>query len=93
MSIFIFILFTIYFCSEIRYCFHFVGVESITVLAGLHSGSEIGDMLESLHTDARRIKFGRFHQFASSGLQKDDFEDCLDSLFTLRENYEDSYLI
>lgn len=63
------------------------------MLAGLHNGSEIGSMLESLHTEARRIKIGRFHYFISGGLNKDEFEECLDNLFTLRENYEDSYLI
>lgn len=63
------------------------------MLAGLHSGSEIGEMLESLHTEARRIKIGRFYQFTSGSFHKDDFEECLDNLFTLRENYEDSYLI
>ncbi|XP_072393541.1 protein misato [Diabrotica undecimpunctata] len=68
-------------------------VESIPLLAGLHSGFEIGEMLETLHTAARKIKIARFHQFLSGGLEKDDFEDCLDNLFTLRENYEDSYLV
>lgn len=73
--------------------YNFSGIQSVPVLSGLHSGSHIGEMLESLHTEARRIKIGRLHQFASGGFHKDDFEQCLDNLFTLRENYEDNYLI
>nr|XP_023030368.1 protein misato [Leptinotarsa decemlineata] len=70
-----------------------IGVEKVPVLSGLHTGSEVGQMLENLHTEARKIKVARFHQFASEGIQKDDFEECLDNLFALRENYEDSYVI
>lgn len=70
-----------------------LSMESIPLLAGMHSGSEIGDMLESLHTEARKIKIAKFNQFSSGGIDKDDYEECLDNLFTLRENYEDNYLI
>ncbi|XP_057656516.1 protein misato isoform X1 [Diorhabda carinulata] len=68
-------------------------IESIPLLAGIHNGSEIGDMLESLHTEARKIKIAKFNQFSSGGIDKDDYEECLDNLFTLRENYEDNYLL
>ena len=47
-------------------------------------------MLESLHTEARKLKISRFHQFK---IEKDEYEECLDSIFELRENYEDSYLV
>lgn len=71
----------------------FLDVGSVPVMAGLHSGSEVGEMLESLHTQTNRLKIGRFHQFNENGLQKDDFEECLNNLFAFRENYEDNYLI
>ncbi|CAH0555750.1 unnamed protein product [Brassicogethes aeneus] len=67
--------------------------ESIPVLAGLHTGAEIGVMLEKLHTETRKIKFKRFNAFISGGIENDDFEECLDNIFTLRENYEDNYFL
>lgn len=67
--------------------------QNVPVLAGVHTGEEIGTMLENLHTEARKIKFKRFSGFLSGGLTSDDFEECLDNLFTLRENYEDNYFI
>ncbi|CAH1981359.1 unnamed protein product [Acanthoscelides obtectus] len=70
-------------------------VEKIATVSGLHNCSEIGDMLESLHTETRRIRIPRLHQFTNEGggLERDDFEECLDNLFALRENYEDNYVI
>lgn len=60
------------------------------VLAGLHSGTEIGQMFESLHTEARKLKIARFNQFT---LEADEYEDALNSVLALRENYEDSFLV
>nr|CAI5867837.1 unnamed protein product [Callosobruchus analis] len=70
-------------------------VERISTVSGLHNCPEVGDMLESLHTETRRIRISRLHQFTNEGggIEKDDFEECLDNLFTLRENYEDNYVI
>ncbi|KAH1014571.1 protein misato [Dendroctonus ponderosae] len=65
-------------------------VESVPILAGLHSGSEIGQMFESLHTEAKKLKIARFNQFT---LEADEYEDALNSVMTLRENYEDSFLV
>lgn len=73
--------------------FAFVGVDSVPVLAGLHSGESVGQMLESLHTETKKIKFKKFHQFISDGIEYDEYVECLDSLFELRENYEDNYMI
>lgn len=71
----------------------YVGVDSVPVLAGLHSGSGLGDMLESLHTEARKIKFARFQAFRTAGLEADEFSEALDRLFDLRECYDDNYLV
>lgn len=65
-------------------------MESIPVLAGFHSGTEIGEMLESLHTEAKKLKIARFHQFT---LERDEYEETLDDILSFRENYEDSYLV
>lgn len=69
---------------------NFLGVDSVPVLAGFQTGSGVGNMLKSLHAEARKLKITRFHQFA---LGRDEYEDCLNDILTLQENYEDSYLI
>ncbi|KAK9883944.1 hypothetical protein WA026_004884 [Henosepilachna vigintioctopunctata] len=68
-------------------------VNTIPVLAGLHNGAGVGDMLESLHVEMKKLKFGKFHQFKVAGLEVDDFVECLDSLFEFRERYEDNYYL
>nr|CAH7759359.1 unnamed protein product [Callosobruchus chinensis] len=70
-------------------------VQKISTVSGLHNCPEVGNMLESLHTETRRIRISRLHQFTNEGggIEKDDFEECLDNLFTLRENYENNYVI
>lgn len=65
-------------------------IESVPVLAGLHSGTELGEMLESLHSEARKLKIARFHQFT---IERDEYEECLNDILTFKEEYEDSYLI
>ncbi|KAL3285700.1 hypothetical protein HHI36_000231 [Cryptolaemus montrouzieri] len=71
----------------------YADVDSVPVMAGLHNGSGVGEMLESLHTQAKRIKFARFHQFKNAGVEMDDYSECLDNLFDFRECYEDNYFI
>ncbi|KAF2899962.1 hypothetical protein ILUMI_06229 [Ignelater luminosus] len=65
-------------------------VESVPTLAGIHSGACVGDMIESLHTEANKIKVPRFHQFVNAGLESDEFSECLHKLFDLRECYVES---
>ncbi|XP_053596509.1 protein misato [Microplitis demolitor] len=68
-------------------------VKSIPVLAGLHSGSGLAFMFNSLHTQASRVKsIRRFHMFEESGLEQDDFIHCLNSLLDSKESYEDNYI-
>lgn len=67
-------------------------VESIPVMAGLHTSSEIAPSLESLHTEAAKIKYQRLHQFKSAGLEIDDFKESLEKLLQLKECYEDEYI-
>ncbi|CAD6224659.1 GSCOCG00005489001-RA-CDS [Cotesia congregata] len=68
-------------------------VKSVPVLAGLHSGSGLAFMFNSLHTQASRVKsIRRFHMFEDTGLEQDDFIHCLDSLLDSKESYEDHFL-
>lgn len=66
----------------------FVGVDSVPVLAGFQTGGGVGALLKSLHAEANKLKITRFHQFA---MGRDEYEECLNDILTLQENYEDSY--
>ncbi|KAI4466905.1 mitochondrial distribution regulator misato [Holotrichia oblita] len=68
-------------------------VQSIPILAGLHSCNEISATIESLHTEAKKIKVERFPQFTSTGLEKDEYKECLEKLLDLKECYEENYLL
>lgn len=62
-------------------------------MAGLHSGSSIASIYESLHTQVQRIRsIKRFHAFTDSGLEEDEFSDCLNHLLDCKETYEDHYI-
>lgn len=47
-------------------------------------------MFESLHSQAKRIKYRRLHQFKEAGLEEDEFNNCLDKLIDLKECYDDT---
>ncbi|KAI4466956.1 mitochondrial distribution regulator misato [Holotrichia oblita] len=68
-------------------------VQSIPILAGLHSCNEISATIESLHTEAKKIKVERLPQFTSTGLEKDEYKECLEKLLDLKECYEENYLL
>ncbi|GJQ80833.1 hypothetical protein Trydic_g9419 [Trypoxylus dichotomus] len=68
-------------------------IQSIPILAGLHSCSEISGTIESLHKEAKKLNIERFPQFISTGLEKDAYKECLDKLLDLKECYEDNYVL
>lgn len=70
----------------------FVGVQNIPVLSGLHSGADIGKTINSLHKEASKIKWKRFQQFTTGGLENDEVRDSLEKLLELKECYEDNYI-
>lgn len=68
-------------------------VKSVAVMAGLHSGSTLSGMYESLHHHLSRVRsIKKFHAFTDSGLEEDEFKECLDHLLDCKENYEDHYV-
>ncbi|OAD59046.1 Protein misato [Eufriesea mexicana] len=68
-------------------------VKSVPVMAGLHSGSSLSAMYESLHSQLNRIRsIKKFHAFTDSGLEEDEFKECLSHLLDCKENYEDRYI-
>ncbi|XP_014224508.1 protein misato [Trichogramma pretiosum] len=65
-------------------------VATVPVMAGLHSGKFVADMYHSLHENVRKIRsINRFHSFADSGLEQDEFEECIHNLLDCKENYEE----
>ncbi|XP_043506654.1 protein misato [Frieseomelitta varia] len=68
-------------------------VQSVPVMAGLHSGNNLSAMYESLHSQLSRIRsIKKFHAFTDSGLEEDEFNECLNYLLDCKENYEDHYI-
>ncbi|XP_034935497.1 protein misato [Chelonus insularis] len=68
-------------------------VKSVPVMAGLHSGSGIKNMFETLHSQLSRIRsIKKFYTFEESGLEQDEFFECLNYLQDSKEAYEDNYM-
>lgn len=68
-------------------------VESVAVMAGLHSGSSLANMYESLYNQAKKVKsIKRFHAFENSGLENDEYMESLNNLLDCKEAYEDHYV-
>ncbi|XP_066587453.1 protein misato [Prorops nasuta] len=69
-----------------------IDVKSVPVMAGIHSGSSLGLMYESLHEQLRKVKnIKKYHTFLDSGLEEDEFKECLEHLLDSKELYEDHY--
>ncbi|CAG9560631.1 unnamed protein product [Danaus chrysippus] len=66
-------------------------VESCPVIAGLHNGNFMADMIEKLHRDVSRIKFSKLHKFGNEGLEYGDYKECLDRIAEFKDNYEDNF--
>ncbi|XP_039275900.1 protein misato homolog 1 [Nilaparvata lugens] len=71
-------------------CSH-TGVQKSAALAGLHSTDSLGEMLQSLHRETKRIKVSRLPGFFESGLESLECEEKLEQLLCLSECYGDSY--
>lgn len=64
-------------------------ITSIPLIATAQSSSEIGNTLEILHREAKRIKIAKIHRFKESGLELDEYEEALEKLIEFKENYDD----
>ncbi|XP_015603169.1 protein misato [Cephus cinctus] len=68
-------------------------VKSVPVMAGLHSGEGLSKMFSSLHDQAMKVKsIKKFHAFQDSGLEQDEYAECLNYLLDCKEAYEDHYV-
>ncbi|XP_067636109.1 protein misato [Eurosta solidaginis] len=66
-------------------------VISVPTLAAVQSSSELGDTLETLHREAKRVKIAKLHRFKTAGLEEDDYVDALEQLLLFKDNYEDNF--
>lgn len=66
-------------------------VKSVPVLAAAQSSADIGNVIETLHREASRIKIVKIHRFAETGLETDDYPEILNSLLDFKDNYEDNF--
>ncbi|XP_071447231.1 protein misato homolog 1 [Hetaerina americana] len=68
-----------------------IGVSSIPVIAGLHSCRSVGTMLESLHSEAARLRINKLHGFGEAGLEEDEYKECIAQLADFRECYHEEF--
>lgn len=65
--------------------------QSIPVLAAAQCSNDLADTIESLHREANRIKIQKIHRFRETGLEADEYTECLEKLLDFKDNYEDSF--
>lgn len=65
--------------------------KSIPVLATAQCSNEIGDSLDTLHREAKRIKIAKIHRFRESGLESDEYEEALEKLIEFKDNYDECF--
>ncbi|XP_053602509.1 protein misato [Plodia interpunctella] len=66
-------------------------VESCPLIAGYHNGNFLADVLEKLHREVSRIKFGKLHRFRDEGLEAAEYAESLNKLSEFKDNYEDEF--
>ncbi|XP_050099543.1 protein misato-like [Anopheles aquasalis] len=66
---------------------------SIPTLAALQSSTNLGQPLEALHREVRRVRPSRIPRFADCGLDTSEYDESLEQLLQLKEQYDDNYSI
>lgn len=62
-------------------------------MAGMHNSGSIAAMYETLLKQTKRIRsIKKFHAFMDSGLDEDEFVECVHNLQDCKEEYEDHYI-
>lgn len=70
-----------------------LNMNEVPVVASVNSCDSIGVMLKSLHSETARLNIRRFPAYAKAGLEADEYEESLESLYALAENYDEKYEI
>lgn len=61
-------------------------------MAGLHSGSGLSKMFETLHEKMSRVKnINRLTAFKDSGIEQDQLKETMNRLLDFKEAYETQY--
>ncbi|XP_017476118.1 PREDICTED: protein misato isoform X1 [Rhagoletis zephyria] len=66
-------------------------VISVPTLAAVQSSSELGETLETLHREAKRVKIAKLHRYKAAGLEQDEYAEALEQLLLFKDNYEDNF--
>lgn len=66
-------------------------ITSVPTLAVAQVSSEISDIIESLHREAKRIKVMKIHRFKETGLEEDEMIEILEKLLEFKDNYDDNF--
>ncbi|XP_065366308.1 protein misato [Calliphora vicina] len=66
-------------------------VNTVPCVAAIQSSSELGDTLEALHREAKRIKIAKLHRFKACGLDEDEYKEALENILLFKDNYEDNF--
>lgn len=68
-------------------------MKSVAVMAGMHSSRSIATMYETLLKQMKRVRsIKKLHTFTDSGLDEDEFAECVHNLQDCKEAYEDRYI-
>lgn len=66
-------------------------IRSLPVLATAQNSSKLGNTLDGLYRDVKRIKFNKIHRFRQSNLEQVEYEESLERLLNFKENYDDGF--
>lgn len=65
-------------------------VREVAVMTAVQNSSEIFNTLDSLHSQAARIKIAKIPRFVDSNLEVEEFQELLEELLVFKELYEDN---
>lgn len=68
-------------------------VNNVPVMTTTESSAKLSNTLDHLHTQVSRVKIAKIPRFLDSGMDSEDYKEILESLITMKENYEDKSFI
>lgn len=67
----------------------YVGAKQVGVISGLHSTPSVGTMLQSLHSETKKVNMRTLNTFSSSTLESTELSEVLEQLLCLSECYSE----
>ncbi|KAJ1530772.1 hypothetical protein ONE63_005625 [Megalurothrips usitatus] len=68
-----------------------LNMREVPVVTSLNSCDSIQTMIRSLHSEIGRLNIRRFPAYSKAGLELDEYEEILEQLYSLSQNYEEKY--